>query len=138
MEWVTMAEASQRLGVSVDTVRRRLHKGELQGEQQKTPQGFIWLIEVSEDPNPGSAYATATADPHSAQADAIASDSAVFRELVEVLRSKIEIRDKQLEVKDEQLATKDKQIGELHVLLQQAALSAPKENHRSWWRFWGR
>ena len=90
--------------------------------------------------NPGTAYATATADTYSAQADATASDSVVFRELVEVLRGEIEVRDKQLEVKDEQLATKDRQIGELHVLLQQAqaALTAPKENHRSWWRFWQR
>jgi hypothetical protein len=136
-----MSEAAQRLNVSIDTIRRRLRRGDLQGEQQTTPQGFIWLIEIPEDPHPGTAYATATAESISAQADATANDSAVLRELVEVLRREMDVRDGQLAVKDQQLETKDRQIGELHVLLQQAqaALPAPKENHHSsWWRFWGR
>ena len=49
MDLVTMGEAAQRLGVSVDTIRRRLRRGELEGQHQPTPQGFIWLIEM---PNP--------------------------------------------------------------------------------------
>jgi hypothetical protein len=48
-ERVTIKEAAERLGVSADTIRRRLKAGELQGERQKTPQGFIWLISLPED-----------------------------------------------------------------------------------------
>jgi hypothetical protein len=38
----------------------------------------------------------------------------------------------------EELEAKNRQIGELHVLLQQAqaALPAPREEQRTWWRFW--
>jgi len=43
-ELVPIAEAARRLGVSADTVRRRLKRGELEGEQHPTAQGFVWLV----------------------------------------------------------------------------------------------
>jgi len=43
-ELVPIAEAARRLGVSPDTVRRRLKRGELEGEQHPTAQGFTWLV----------------------------------------------------------------------------------------------
>lgn len=43
-ELVPIAEAARRLGVSADTVRRRLKRGELEGEQHPTAQGFTWLV----------------------------------------------------------------------------------------------
>ena len=43
-----MEEAARRLGVSVATIRRRLHSGELQGFQEPTSQGFKCLLEVPE------------------------------------------------------------------------------------------
>ncbi len=48
-ERVSIQEAAERLGVSADTVRRRLKRGELKGERVKTPQGFVWRIEVTDD-----------------------------------------------------------------------------------------
>jgi hypothetical protein len=47
-ERVPIRDAAQRLGISTDTVRRRLKSGELNGERQETPQGFIWLVELPE------------------------------------------------------------------------------------------
>ena len=41
-----MAQAAQQLNVSIDTVRRRLAKGELKGTQDPTPQGYRWLIDL--------------------------------------------------------------------------------------------
>src|SRR5215212_5855918 len=41
---VSIQEAAARLGVSVDTVRRRLKRGELTGEREPTPQGFVWRV----------------------------------------------------------------------------------------------
>jgi len=48
-EFVTINEAAKRLGVSPDTVRRRLKRGDLQGEREKTPQGFVWRIILPRD-----------------------------------------------------------------------------------------
>lgn len=48
--WVSINQAAKQLGVSPDTIRRRLKRGELQGTQTRTPQGFVWQIEVPSEP----------------------------------------------------------------------------------------
>jgi excisionase family DNA binding protein len=117
MPLLNIVEAAQHFGVSVDTIRRRLHRGELQGQQQ----GRVWLIEVPEP-------STGPADAQHSTADA---EQGVNR-LIEALQA-------QVQAQQEQLKSKDEQIRELHVLLQQAqaALPAPRDN-RPWWRFWGK
>ena len=111
---VTIKEASTKLGLSENTVRRRLHSGLLNGYQEDPPNGK-WWVEV----------------PEGVEVQESQHQEGSEHELVVVLREELMVRDKQLEAKDEQ-------IRELHVLLQQAqaALPAPKENRR-WWRFWG-
>ncbi len=109
---VSIAEAAQRLGVSTETVRRRLHKGTLKGEQVTTPQGFIWTVELPDE------------DP---QQDNHRDDCADLRELVATLRG-------QVEAQAGELAAKNEQIRELHVLLQQSQPVLPAA--RAWWRFW--
>jgi excisionase family DNA binding protein len=52
VERVTIREAAKRLGVSQDTVRRRLKAGELQGVQDPIPGGFTWLVELAPDAGP--------------------------------------------------------------------------------------
>jgi hypothetical protein len=42
--WLPLPEAARELGVSVDTVRRRLKRGELRGERRSIPQGFVWWV----------------------------------------------------------------------------------------------
>ncbi len=137
MKLVTMGEASQHMGVSVDTIRRRLRRGELCGRHQPTPQGFIWLVELpdqtgvelnSEAANgrPLVATADATARPPSAQAGATGGDIRALRELVDVLRHEIETRDRQLE-------SKDRQIEQLHGLLQQAQAVPPSPGQSGLW-----
>src|SRR5262252_526253 len=42
--WLTIAEAAATLGVSVDTVRRRLKRGELQAQQMQTERGPVWRV----------------------------------------------------------------------------------------------
>jgi hypothetical protein len=49
MVWVTKKEPADCLGISIDTVDRRLKRGELRGRQQARPQGFTWLIEVPDE-----------------------------------------------------------------------------------------
>lgn len=41
---VPIKDAAERLGVSADTIRRRMKKGELVGEKEPTPQGYEWRI----------------------------------------------------------------------------------------------
>ena len=130
MALIPMGEAAQRSGVSVDTIRRGLRKGELQAQQRPTPQGFIWLVLVAEPSDlapmgtvrsdSAPAYAktravTATADP---AYDTTPTDG--FRELVDVLR--------QPEAKDGQLESKDRQIEQLHLLRKQVQPVLPAYN----------
>jgi hypothetical protein len=43
-QWMPIAEAARELGVSIDTARRRIKRGELVAERRETPQGFTWWI----------------------------------------------------------------------------------------------
>src|SRR4051794_26841025 len=45
-ETVSLKEAARRLGVSQETVRRQVRSGELRSFQERTPNGFRWLIEL--------------------------------------------------------------------------------------------
>ncbi len=140
MESVTMAEAAKRLGVSVDTIRRKLRRGELQGYQQPRPQGFVWIVELSEElDNHGITFAETVAD---TSASYPGSKGEIYRleEMVDVLQAQVVAQQKQMEAQQEELTAKNKQIEQLHVLLQQAqaVLPAPRDN-RSWWqRLWRR
>ena len=44
--WVALRDAAALLGVSVDTVKRRMQRGELEARRETIPQGFRWLIRV--------------------------------------------------------------------------------------------
>jgi excisionase family DNA binding protein len=48
-ERLSIKDAAERLGVSVDTIRRRMKKGELVGEKEPTPQGYEWRIVLPVD-----------------------------------------------------------------------------------------
>lgn len=142
MALLTITEASHQLGVSVHTLKRRLKRGEIEGRQQATPQGFVWLIEVPDDVvkeefgTPHGFGDTPNDVPHATPggtSDITLREVQRMEEFIESLKDEVRMLRGQLE-------TKDRQIGELHVLVQQAqaALPAPKENHRPWWRFWQR
>src|SRR5215210_8994112 len=52
--WLTLADASDRLGCSIDTLRRRLKRGELEATQVKTRYGLVWEVRLGEMPTVGS------------------------------------------------------------------------------------
>ena len=53
--WAPIKQAAQVLGVSTDTVRRRMQRGELASRREDTPQGYRWLVRVDAPPSaPGS------------------------------------------------------------------------------------
>lgn len=47
--WVTIAEAAEALGVSADTVRRRMRRGDIPAREEPRPQGFRWLVLLDVD-----------------------------------------------------------------------------------------
>lgn len=116
---VTIQEAAHKLGVAESTIRRRLRNGELEGQQLTTPQGYTWMVDLSDE------LLAETEDQPT-------GEDGVLRELVDVLRY-------QVTGLEGQLGTKDRQIEQLHVLLQQAqaALPPPRAN-KPWWRIWRR
>jgi hypothetical protein len=129
MSLVTVGEAADWLKVSTQTIKRRLKNGTLKGEQKDTPQGYIWLVDISE----------AEVDTPILNEDISGDTLAAISREMQRLEQMVEILQKELEHRDGQLEVKDKQIEQLHILLQQAqaTLPAPRENH-SWWRFWQR
>ncbi len=47
---LTIRDAAERLGVSSDTIRRRLKAGELAGRQEpQGKQGYRWIVQLPED-----------------------------------------------------------------------------------------
>lgn len=80
-ERLSMKQAAERLGVSVDTIRRRLKKGELVGEKEPTPQGYEWriVLPIEEEPQ------EAPGEPETSQGDAIERE--LLRERIDELKA---------------------------------------------------
>jgi hypothetical protein len=129
MPLVTVGEAADRLKVSTQTIKRRLKDGTLKGEQKDTPQGYIWLVDISE----------AEADTSILNEDISGDTLAAISREMQRLEQMVEILQRELEHRDRQLEAKDKQIGQLHVLLQQAQAALPASREGcAWWWFWRR
>ena len=128
---VSIDEAARLLGVSQDTIRRRIRNEELQAQQEPRPQGYTWRVTLPDD------------EPEPKSTGHVSSDG-TSHELLEALKDTVRRQDEaisqlreQLGVKDSQLQAREREVQELHVLVQQAqALPAPRENRQSWWRFW--
>jgi len=112
VEKVSVGEAARRLGVSTDTIRRRIGKAELTAHREPTPQGYRWEVEL---------------EPNDQALNGHESDIDV---LVTTLQA-------QVQAQAEELDARRREVQELHVLLQtaQAALTSPER--RPWWRWWG-
>ena len=52
---VKVPEAARIMGVSVDTIRRRIRSGALKATQKKTSSGHVWLVELPEGYSPSAA-----------------------------------------------------------------------------------
>ncbi|MGI8550532.1 MAG: AsnC family protein [Dehalococcoidia bacterium] len=136
MAEVPIADAARRLGLSYDTVRRRIRKGELVGRQERRRQGLVWLVELP-DAVPADAPASGQGAPTAPEMTA--GEVLAFREHNATLR--------------EQLAARTREVQELHVLLQglEPVLPSPRQEpehagagaevmppHIPRWQFWRR
>ncbi len=74
----SIKDAAERLGVSADTIRRRLKAGELAGRQEpQGKQGYRWIVQLPEDAqDTPTAVGTAAPGMLSAEAYALADSRA--------------------------------------------------------------
>jgi len=106
MKEVPIIDAAKILNISMDTVRRRISKGELKARKVPSPHGEIYLVEVPEDPDPVSE---------------VLEDKEDNPVAIEAMRKTISILETELEARR-------REVQELHVLLQQAQKQLPPGN----------
>jgi hypothetical protein len=89
--WVTLRDAAAILGVSTDTVKRRMQRGDLERRREIIPQGFRWLVRV--DPVISEAIGSPERDETPAQGVAVPSTSP---DVVAALLHELEVRNQEI------------------------------------------
>ncbi len=130
-EWYSLQDAAARLGVSIDTVRKKAKNRELLSRQVPMPQGFryeVFLGEfcVSEE------VAPTLIDPPRTEAPPV--DLAPLKELIEELVN----RNAQLERENGALSAKLEAAESQLLALTAPGLADPPTcaPRRPWWCFW--
>lgn len=97
--YAPMADVARAYGVSVDTIRRRLRKGELQGRKEQTPSGFKWLVEMPApgETLPGSPLVPAAATDPGAMIDTLQRELAARNDEIARLTGLLESQARALE-----------------------------------------
>jgi len=103
MQEVTIAEAAKRLGMSIDSIRRRIAKEELKARKVPSPHGEIYMIELPDE------IAAAPAEDKEKEENPVALEA--MRKTIAILENELEAR--------------RREVQELHVLLQQAQKQLP-------------
>jgi len=106
-ETVDSHQASQRLGITEDAIRKRIARGTLEGYKEDGR----WWVQVQDN---------GQAQPETDQRDGKTIAIAAMEARIESLES--------------QLTAKDQQIDQLHHILAQTALNPAHSG--PWWKFW--
>jgi multidrug efflux pump subunit AcrA (membrane-fusion protein) len=140
MAKVSIAEAGHRLGISQDTVRKRLRLGELTGTQVRAPGGFRWMVELPDDMPGGETKKNGNKEAEDEEDQSLAEAVAALSARVEGQQELIEALQSQIQSQKDQLEARSREVQELHVLLQQAqaVLPAPRDNRPWWHKLWHR
>ena len=95
--WGTLAEVADAYGVSVDTIRRRMKRGELETRRHQTPQGFKWLA-VMPEPEPTETAVNAPGSPRTNEtpAQGVMVVEHDREELVATLRQELALRNREI------------------------------------------
>lgn len=95
--WAPLAEVAAAYGVSIDTIRRRMRRGEIEGRREQTPQGFRWLAPLPETVE-RNAVPDAPGSPE--RGESAAHELAIIQrerdELIETLRHELAIRNREI------------------------------------------
>ena len=112
---LTIAQAAQRLGVSMDTIRRRISSNELKARKVPSSHGEMYMVELPDD------------TPEAPQPKESKVDN----------NGEVETLRKMLAILETELEARRREVQELHVLLQQAQATASavaSPPRLSWWR----
>ena len=135
-EWVPLAVASERLGCSVVTLKRRIKRGELPTQREARPQGYRLLVEIPDNCIPGSTPGRDEDVPGSINPETIAALTETIRILngqLEAARLREEWYQRELTVA-RALPAPDQRTGAETVTTMEETASPPDQ--RPWWRFW--
>ncbi len=130
---VTIREAVDVLGLSDDTIRRRLHAGLLAGEKKDTPQGFVWYVSLPDDERENDAEEPPQTPP---QLGTQPHPHADMTEVVAILREQLTMKDEQItsqarliesqvQIIGDMQREHGREIEQLHILLQTAQRLIP-------------
>jgi len=128
---IKIKQAAEILGVSEKTIRRRIAKGQIQVTKGKTPQGFIYLIDINHsDSNPSEKSSEVNSE------DIANNNKSNILDL-ELLKKQFEIKDEQIESQKRQIESQINQINDLYRIIPklQSDIIKISEKH-PWWKFW--
>ena len=123
--WLSVADAARTLGVSVDTVRRMLKRGQLQGRSEPTARGYRWLVSLD---GAASAAQGSAAPAASAAHPSAGPDTALLAELrdeIAAMAAREERMAGQLAEAARALEREQVASAELRILLQRALERQP-------------
>ena len=122
--WVPIREAAAALGVSADTIKRRIKAGDLPARKDPRPQGFVWLVQMESARVPAAVAAIHAVVPAPVHAPAPEADAALAVALAQVdeLRAQVKIL-------SDELDARRREVHDLLALLQRSA--APQQHEGS-------
>ncbi len=131
MSRIKIKQAAEILGVSEKTIRRRIAKGQIQATKGKTPQGFIYLIDVNDD--------IPSESQNSINLKNADNDNNPPQNILdlELLKKQFELKDQQIESQKNQIESQISQINELYKIIPKLESDISKISNKSrWWKFW--
>ena len=129
MSRIKINQAAEILGVSEKTIRRRIAKGQIQATKGKTPQGFIYLIDINDDISSKSQDSLEIKGENSNPPQNILD--------LELLKKQFELKDQQIESQKNQIESQINQITELYKIIPKLQSDISRISDKSsWWKFW--
>ncbi len=136
-EWLSLVEASQRTGMSIQTLRRRLKEGKLRSRQCTTSHGLAWQVWITKDDQSENGV-------EGEDNQALFEESNLLTNLGEPSLATLPTLQliqwlKELQQENRELASK---LGYAQAQLEESQqkvlmLEVPKvEESKAWWRFW--
>ena len=110
--WVPVRDAAAVLGLSEDTIKRRLKVGALAARKEPTARGFRWVVEVP-DAAPAQPPQMGAPDSNGATAQGSSGEIAALRQHLAAVERELEHRNRELEARD-------RDVERLIILLQRA------------------
>ena len=143
--WLTLADAAPQLGCSVDTLRRRVKRGEIEARQVRMRHGPTWQVRLESLPKVDDvpravADGTPTVDPRVGSVPRHNADGVATVELVRLV-GRLQEENRQLAGQVGFLQAQTQQLQDQVKLLQAPPADQVKESgaepepaRRRWWR----